>query len=120
MPLALQSFALISVDCELAVPVDLRKLGFDRSSASSTSRDFDHDFGDAVNRPPDLLELGATELEGRVTPAPPIGHQVQPGRLAAAGWTKAQARFLGWANRSLQPLAISLVPNFLVSGCRAL
>jgi hypothetical protein len=59
------------------------KWAWDRCRALAPAGDLDHDFGRTAHCAPDLIQLGTTELQGRVTPPPPVAHEIQFAQPAA-------------------------------------
>jgi hypothetical protein len=60
--LALQPLALIGVDFELAMSIDVGEMGLHRIRTLAAAGDLDHDFRDTRHGAPDLFELRRREL----------------------------------------------------------
>ena len=87
--LALKLLALIGVDFELSMTVDVSEVGLYRIRTLAAAGNLDHDFRDTRYGAPDLIQLRRTELQRRVATAPAMTHDIQFGQSPAAVQTSA-------------------------------
>src|SRR3954447_5826198 len=74
---SLQPLAVIGVDIELTVPIDVRKMSLDRTRILPAPGYLDHYFRHAPDGSCDLVKLPCIELQRRVATAPAIAHYIQ-------------------------------------------
>ena len=77
------------MDLEVAMPVDIGKVGLNCIRALPAAGDLDHDFRDTRHGAPDLLNLRSAELKRGVASAPAVAHQIKIVQSPTTGQTNS-------------------------------